>query len=138
MYHICSGTTEQAGHGKLVQANWDLAVSEAVGMEGGVEVLLKAAWDCKICATVVVACKRAWFPPPAGAMVSGTWEASTHMKLLSEGMGNQVAGSREHLVLLLAGDNVPHLQQMHSHQGTVLSGDGSYGQRQEDNVIYSG
>ena len=127
LYHVCSGTTEQVGHGKLVQANWDLAVNEAVGMEGGVEVPLEAAWDCKIGATTAVTCKRARSPPPAEATISGTWEASTHVELLRGGTVKQVLGSREHVVLLLGGDNVPHPQQMHSHQGTVLPGDGSYG-----------
>lgn len=117
------------GRGKLAQANWDSAGNEAVGMGGGVEVLLEAAWDCQNSVTSVVTCKRARSPPPAGATKSGTQEASSHMKFLREGMVNQVPGCRERLVLLLGGQNGPHPQQMHSHKGAVLPGDGSYGRR---------
>lgn len=39
LHHVRSGTTGQAGHGKPVLANWDAAVKEAVGTDGGVEVL---------------------------------------------------------------------------------------------------
>lgn len=35
LHHVRSGTTGQAGHGKPVPANWDSAVNEAVGTDGG-------------------------------------------------------------------------------------------------------
>lgn len=72
LYHVCSGTIEQVGRGKLAQANWDSAGNEAVGMGGGVEVLLEAAWDCQNSVSSAVTCQRARSPPPAGATKSGT------------------------------------------------------------------